>query len=109
ESVVPPEAKSPVAIARASQPGMRRAALAIDEEDEDEDDLYDDRWDDEAHRQHRAPRRSLRERARSRAGLVELLMFRVGTERFAVELLCVEEAIDLSEAHHVPERPAATL
>ena len=109
ESVVPPEAKSPVAIARASQPGMRRAALAIDEEEEDEDDLYDDRWDDEAYAQHRGPRRSLRERARSRAGLVELLMFRVGTERFAVELLCVEEAIDLGEPHHVPEMPPAML
>ena len=109
ESVVPPEAKSPVAIARASQPGMRRAALAIDEEEEDEDDLYDDRWDDEAYAQHRGPRRSLRERARSRAGLVELLMFRVGTERFAVELLCVEEAIDLAEPHHVPEMPPAML
>ena len=109
ESVVPPEAKSPVAIARASQPGMRRAALAIDEEEEDEDDLYDDRWDDEAYAQHRGPRRSLRERARSRAGLVELLMFRVGTERFAVELLCVEEAIDLTEPHHVPEMPPAML
>jgi purine-binding chemotaxis protein CheW len=88
---------------------MRRAALAIDDEEEDEDDLYDDRWDDDAYAQHRGPRRSLRERVRSRAGLVELLMFRVGTERFAVELLCVEEAIDLAEPHHVPEMPPAML
>jgi purine-binding chemotaxis protein CheW len=109
ESVVTPEPKSAVAIARASQPGMRRAALAIDDEEEDEDDLYDDRWDDDAYAQHRGPRRSLRERARSRAGLVELLMFRVGSERFAVELLCVEEAIDLAEPHHVPEMPPAML
>jgi purine-binding chemotaxis protein CheW len=110
ERVVGPEPKSAVAIARASQPGMRRPALANDDDDEeDEDDLYDDRWDDEAYAQHRGPRRSLRERARSHAGLVELLMFRVGTERFAVELLCVEEAIDLGEPHHVPEMPPAML
>ena len=103
-------ARSAVAIARASQPGMRRAALAIDDDDdEDEDDLYDDRWDDDAYAQHRGPRRPLRERARSHAGLVELLMFRVGNERFAVELLCVEEAIDLGEPHHVPEMPPAML
>jgi purine-binding chemotaxis protein CheW len=108
-SVVPPAPKSPVAIARASQPGMRRAEVAIDDDEDDEDDLYDDRWDDEAYAQHRGPRRSLRERARSRAGLVELLMFRVGSERFAVELLCVEEAIDLAEPHHVPEMPPAML
>jgi purine-binding chemotaxis protein CheW len=111
ESVVIPEPKSAVAIARASQPGLRRVALAIDDDDDedDEDNLYDDRWDDDAYAQHRGPRRSLRERARSRTGLVELLMFRVGNERFAVELLCVEEAIDLVEPHHVPEMPPAML
>jgi len=36
-------------------------------------------------------------------------MFRVGNERFAVELLCVEEAIDLGTPHHVPEMPPAML
>ena len=69
----------------------------------------DDDYDDEAYAQHRGPRRPLRERARSRTGLVELLLFRVGAERFAVELLCVEEAIDLGEPHHVPEMPPAML
>ena len=103
-----PDPKSPVAIARSSQPGMRRPALPDDDED-DEDDLYDDRWDDDAYAQHRGPRRPLRERARSRTGLVELLMFRVGSERFAVELICVEEAIDLGAPHHVPEMPPAML
>ena len=108
---VRPAARSAVAIARASQPGMRRVALDIggDDDDDDEDDLYDDRWDDDAYAQHRGPRRPLRERARSHTGLVELLMFRVGNERFAVELLCVEEAIDLGEPHHVPEMPPAML
>jgi len=55
------------------------------------------------------PRRPLRERARSRSGIAELLMFRIGSERFAVELVCVEEAIDLPEVHHVPEMPPAML
>ena len=102
-----PDPKSAVAIARASRPGMRRPALPDDADDDD--DLYDDRWDDDAYAQHRGPRRPLRERARSRTGLVELLMFRVGNERFAVELICVEEAIDLGEPHHVPEMPPAML
>jgi purine-binding chemotaxis protein CheW len=55
------------------------------------------------------PRRPLRERARNREGIAELLMFRIGTERFAVELACVEEAIDLPDVHHVPEMPPAML
>jgi chemotaxis signal transduction protein len=95
-------------VATASQSDVRRAAID-DDDDEDEDDLYDDRWDDEAYAQHRGPRRPLRERARARTGHVELLMFRVGSERFAVELLCVEEAIDLGQPHHVPEMPSAML
>ena len=90
-------------------PALRRAAPSLDEDDEDDEDAYDDRWDDEAYAQHRGPRRPLRERARGHTGLVELLMFRVGAERFAVELLCVEEAIDLGEPHHVPEMPPAML
>ena len=95
---------------RASQTDLGRVVSLHDDYDEDdEDDLYDDRWDDDSYAQHRGPRRALRERARSRSGLAELLMFRVGTERFAVELLCVEEAIDLPEPHHVPEMPPAML
>jgi purine-binding chemotaxis protein CheW len=90
----------------ASDPRARPAAA---DEWDDEEDAYDDRWDDDAYAQHRGPRRPLRERARGRAGLVELLMFRVGRERFAVELACVEEAIDLVEPHHVPEMPPAML
>lgn len=57
----------------------------------------------------RGPRRPLRDRVRARSGTVELLMFVVGTERFAVELVCVEEAIDLPDVHHVPEMPPAML
>ena len=97
--------------ARSDRPAPRAtSALQDDDWDEDDDeDAYDDRWDDEAYAQHRGPRRPLRERARARTGLVELLMFRVGKERFAVELACVEEAIDLVEPHHVPEMPPAML
>ena len=100
---------SDIESARSSQSRLSRAASLGDDEDDDEDDEYDDRWDDDAYAQHRGPRRSLRERARTRSGLAELLMFRVGAERFAVELSCVEEAIDLPEPHHVPEMPPAML
>ena len=81
----------------------------LDDDWDDDEDAYDDRWDDEAYAQHRGPRRPLRERTRARSGIVELLMFRVGKERFAVELASVEEAIDLVEPHHVPEMPPAML
>jgi len=68
------------------------------------------RWnDDDDEAVPTGPRRPLRERARSRSGIAELLMFRIGNERFAVELMCVEEAIDLPEVHHVPEMPPAML
>lgn len=51
--------------------------------------------------------RALRERARTRQGTVEVLVFRVAGEQFGVELAAVEEAIDLPEVHHVPEMSAA--
>jgi purine-binding chemotaxis protein CheW len=53
--------------------------------------------------------RSLRERARTRSGLVELLVFRMADELFGIDLVCVEEAIDLPPVRHVPEMPAAML
>jgi purine-binding chemotaxis protein CheW len=56
-----------------------------------------------------APFRTMRERARMRTGSVEVLVFRVGAERFGVELAAVEEAIDLDAVHHVPEMPPAML
>ncbi|CAN5380823.1 hypothetical protein BH09GEM1_BH09GEM1_05680 [soil metagenome] len=56
-----------------------------------------------------APYRTLRERARARSGMAELLMFRIGSERFAVELILVDEVIDLPVVHHVPEMPPAML
>jgi chemotaxis signal transduction protein len=102
-----PEGDSPAGIAaRISGP---RAAMTWDEDEDDEDDeeAYDDRWDDATYAHHRGPRRPLRDRARGRSGVVELLMFRIGTERFAVELSSVEEAIDLPDVHHVPEMPPA--
>jgi purine-binding chemotaxis protein CheW len=55
------------------------------------------------------PYRSLRERARTRSGTAELLMFMIGGERFAVELILVDEVIDLPVIHHVPEMPPAML
>lgn len=55
------------------------------------------------------PHRTLRDRARVRSGRAELLMFRVGGERFAVELILVDEVVDLPVIHHVPEMPPAML
>jgi chemotaxis signal transduction protein len=52
---------------------------------------------------------SLRERVRTRSGSAELLLFRVASERFAIELAAVEEAIDLPPVHHVPEMPSSML
>jgi purine-binding chemotaxis protein CheW len=100
------EAPSPAAIA-ARVSGPRQAVTWDEDEDEDDEDAYDDRWDDATYAHHRGPGRPLRERARGRSGVVELLMFRIGTERFAVELASVEEAIDLPDVHHVPEMPPA--
>jgi len=53
----------------------------------------------------------LRERARARAGRAELLLFRVGTERFATALAASEEALELAEhpVHPVPGRAPARL
>jgi purine-binding chemotaxis protein CheW len=102
--------RSPAEIA-ARVSGPRQAVVWDDEDDEDDEDddeeAYDDRWDDATYAHHRGPRRPLRDRARGRVGVVELLMFRIGTERFAVELSSVEEAIDLPDVHHVPEMPPA--
>ena len=40
-----------------------------------------------------ADRRPLRERVRDRAGIADLLMFRIGDELFATDLASVEEAM----------------
>lgn len=51
----------------------------------------------------------LREAARTRKGRVELLLFRVGVELFALPLGAVEEAIESPEIASLPEMPAAML
>ena len=45
--------------------------------------------------------------APSTADLADVLVFRIGSERFAVDLLAVDEVIDLPVIHHVPEMPPA--
>jgi purine-binding chemotaxis protein CheW len=80
-----------------------------DEQVAESEDARDVATDADDVEEPRGPRRPLRERARNREGIAELLMFRIGTERFAVELACVEEAIDLPDVHHVPEMPPAML
>jgi purine-binding chemotaxis protein CheW len=39
----------------------------------------------------------------------DVLVFRIGAERFAVDLMAVDEVIDLPVIHHVPEMPPAML
>jgi chemotaxis signal transduction protein len=52
-----------------------------------------------------------RDRVRTRSGTAELLLFRVGRERFALELRAVEEALDIVgiALHEVPGRGTAML
>jgi purine-binding chemotaxis protein CheW len=53
--------------------------------------------------------RVIRDRARARSGREEILLFRIGDERFGIELAAVEEAVDIPPVHHVPEMPPAML
>jgi purine-binding chemotaxis protein CheW len=41
------------------------------------------------------------------SNLAEVLVFRIGAERFAVDLMAVDEVIDLPVIYHVPEMPPA--
>ena len=50
-------------------------------------------------------RRPLREVIAAREGQSDTLVFRVGPERFALDLPAVEEAIELPSVHHLPEMP----
>ena len=75
---------------------MRRLAAMAPPDFDDELELQNDR-------------RPLRERVRSRTGIADLLMFRIGDELFAADLASVEEAVTLPEIHHLPEMPAAML
>lgn len=56
-------------------------------------------------------RAAFRDRVRARAGRAELLLFRVGHERFGLELGAVEEAVDLAglSVHGVPGNGPAML
>jgi purine-binding chemotaxis protein CheW len=50
-------------------------------------------------------RRLLRDVIAAHEGQSETLVFRVATERFAIDLAAVEEAIELPSVHHLPEMP----
>lgn len=50
-------------------------------------------------------RRPLRDAIAAREGWSDTLVFRVGAERFAIDLAAVEEAIELPSVHHLPEMP----
>ena len=50
-----------------------------------------------------------RDRVRARAGVVEVLLFRIGEELFATDLTASEEAIEAPTVHRVPEMPEQML
>lgn len=50
-------------------------------------------------------RRPLRDAIAAREGHSDTLLFRIGAERFAIDLAAVEEAIELPAVHHLPEMP----
>lgn len=52
---------------------------------------------------------SFRERVARRIGVAQLLVFRVASELFAVELVTAEEALDMPVLHPLPEMPASML
>ena len=50
-----------------------------------------------------------RERVKARAGIADVLLFRIGDELFALDLVELEEALDLPELKPVPEMSAGML
>jgi chemotaxis signal transduction protein len=56
-----------------------------------------------------ADAQSVRDAARRRAGYVDVLVFRLGGERFAVGLAAVEEVLDLPELRPMPHMPPIML
>jgi purine-binding chemotaxis protein CheW len=57
----------------------------------------------------RASATPLRERIRARAGVAELLLFRVGGEHFAADLPAIEEAMEITDLRTLPEMPETML
>lgn len=55
------------------------------------------------------PKSDLPDRGDTARAEAELLMFAVGSERFALPITDVEEAVDLPTVHFVPEMPASML
>jgi purine-binding chemotaxis protein CheW len=52
---------------------------------------------------------SFRDRVRRRMGSAQLLVFRIASELFAVELITAEEALDMPTLHRLPEMPSSML
>jgi purine-binding chemotaxis protein CheW len=52
---------------------------------------------------------SFRDRVRRRTGTAQLLVFRIASELFAVELITAEEALDMPTLHRLPEMPSSML
>lgn len=52
---------------------------------------------------------SFADRVKRRQGIAQLLVFRVATELFAVELITAEEALDMPALHRLPEMTSSML
>lgn len=100
----PPALPEPVAdpLRAAAAIAERIAALAAS-------DAPAPSWRGDDEEEPAGPLPPLRERARQRAGIAQLLLFRVGDEWFATDLAAAEEAIELPQVHHVPEMPESML
>ncbi|HJU65623.1 MAG TPA: chemotaxis protein CheW [Gemmatimonadaceae bacterium] len=70
--------------------------------------LSDPAWDESADGES-AVNRTLRAALAEGTGTVELLLFRVGSEFFGLDLAAVEEAVELPAVHAVPEAPGELL
>jgi chemotaxis signal transduction protein len=56
-----------------------------------------------------ADAQSVRDAARRREGFADVLVFRLGGERFAVGLAAIEEIVDLPELRQLPHMPPSML
>ncbi len=89
--------ETPLDVERAEAMAVALADLPRGSDDADDDDLLpaEERI------------RTMRDLLALGAGEVELLMFRVGAELFAFELVAAEEAVELEAVHAVPDMPEA--
>lgn len=105
QGVAPPDASSGAGVSDAPLDGSGAEAMAVALADLPRDDAEgdDDLFPDEKRI------RTVHELLALSEGEVELLMFRLGAELFAFDLVAAEEAVELESLHAVPDMPDAML